>query len=932
MAHHGVESLESYLRLVRDRPEELKALYEEMFVGVTGFFREPETFTALKKVVFPRVFEGRETDDPVRVWVPGCSTGEEVYSIAISLLEHLKDLSGSTPIQIFGTDLNEEAIRKARLGRYPARVASAIGKERLHRFFLKKDDGYQISKTVRDLCVFARHDVVRDPPFSRLDLLSCRNLLIYLGPGLQHKLVPLFHYGLRADGFLLLGSAETIGGHADLFDLVDRKAKIYKKKPGVVVPRLDAPADAATATPDSLPVSGETATARSDVDRHRDAADLILLNQYAPGAVLVNEAMEILHFRGHTGAYLEPSPGVASLNLLKMAREGLLVGLQKALETARETGAPAHALGLHLESEGHGRTLDVRVVPVRTPISDQRTYLVLFQEMGESTEPAPSGKSRRTSEKSREAARSRAVQLRQELAATKAYLQSLIENQEAGNEELRSTNEELLSTNEELQSTTEELETANEELQSANEELVTLNEELHRRNAELGEAHADILNLLAAAGTSLVIVDQGLRIRRFTPLAQKVLGLHEGHAGRPIGELRLHVDIPELEPLLREVTAGGSPVEQQVQDQDGVWYSLRIRPFMTVDNKLNGAIVALTDIHAVKQIEERFRVALLPAPITVFSQDRDLRFTWLYKPLEPWTSEDLRGKTDREVFPPEEADELVALKQRVLKTGVGTRETVTLTIGGERRSFDVFVEPSSDRHGRVYGITCAIWDVTEQERARDQARHLAVLEERNRLAREMHDGLSQDLVALVLQLEAAEAEVARNPGGALRVVREARDRVREVLEGARRALADLRPRRLEGTDLAGALDRLVAEVGERMSARVRSRVRGPVRHLGPETEGNLFRVAREALLNAARHAEAKSVTVELAFAPDTVELEVRDDGRGFDPESARSDGFGFTTMRERVDHIGGRISIDSSPGEGTRVRVRVDAPPLEETP
>jgi two-component system CheB/CheR fusion protein len=924
MVQRDIDRLEDYLRLARDSPEELRRLYQEMFVGVTGFFREPHTFKALQKTVFPRVLENREADDPVRIWVPGCSTGEEVYSIAVSLLEHLDDRSGSVAIQIFGTDINEEAISRARVGRYPASVAVDIGKARLGRFFLKKDDGYQVNSALRDLCVFARHDLLRDPPFSRLDLLSCRNLLIYLGPGLQQRLVPLFHYALRPDRFLLLGSAETIGGHSNLFDLVEHKSKIYAKKPGVVIPHLESPADGAAARGEGKAAAGKAERARSDVDRHRDAADLILLNQYAPSSVLVNADMEILHFRGRTGPYLEPSPGVASLNLLKMAREGLLVGLQSAVETARTTDAPAHAAGLHVESEGRERIVDLRVVPVRTPASEQRTYLVLFEQTSEEKDAPPPG--RPGGEATRAARRkedARVAQLRQELAAAKAYLQSLVEGQEAGNEELRSTNEELLSTNEELQSTAEELETSNEELQSANEELITLNEELQRRHAEVREAHGDILNLLAAIRTSLVVVDKGLVIRRFTPFAEEVLGLHSSHVGRPLGELRLKVDIPEIEPLLREVAGGGPQVDREVQCQEGRWYALHVRPFLTVDDKLSGAVLALSDVHRQKQMEERFRVALLPAPITVFSQDRDLRYTWIYKPVPPLTGDVVLGRTDRDLFDAEDADRLTELKQRVLKTGHGGRDSLTISVGGERRTFDVFVQPITDRYGRVSGIVCASWDATEQEQAKAQARQLAVLEERNRLAREMHDGLAQDLVGVLLQLEAEEEAVNDDLGRGPEVVRRAREQIRQVLEGARRALLALRPRMLEAGDLTGALDRMAAEISEQTPASVRVDVRGVPRPLGPEVEENVFRVAQEALLNAARHAEARQIVVELGFLKDAVRLQVRDDGRGFERTAVRADGFGFTTMRERTERLGGEIAIESRPGRGTRVKARV---------
>jgi len=496
MALGGIGNREEYLDYLRGNPEELRALFQDMFIGVTEFFRDPGLFKTLERSIFPSIVKNRADDAPIRIWVPGCSTGEEVYSIAISLLEYLGNRASSTSTQIFGTDANEEAIRAARRGRYGKEISESVGPDRLRRYFTKDSEGYQISKAVRDRCVFARHDITRDAPFRNLDLLSCRNLLIYLNTPAHQRLIPLFHFTLKPTGFLVLGSAETVGGFGDLFNLADRHYKIYSKHLTASRPYFEFPHEYASepaAQPQALPVPP-----RSGFDLHRAAADQILLSQHGPPAVLVNKNMDILHFRGHTSPYLEPAQGAASLNLLRMAREGLLVGIEKAITSARKKNVPARQEGLRVHSPGGERIVDIDVLPIHAPGTGESTFLIVFENEGTRKKTAGQSRGGRTKTAARRIADDRVVQLQQELAGTKAYLLSVIENQDSANEALRSLNEELQSSNEELHSTTEELETANEELESANEELNTLNEEVHRRSAELAEINERLQRELTA--------------------------------------------------------------------------------------------------------------------------------------------------------------------------------------------------------------------------------------------------------------------------------------------------------------------------------------------------------------------------------------------------------------------------------------------------
>jgi two-component system, chemotaxis family, CheB/CheR fusion protein len=609
MMLHKVDSLAHYVRFVRQTPKELDALYQDLLINVTSFFREPEVFEALKKRVFPRLLKDRAPRTPVRVWVPGCSTGEEAYSMAIALLEFLGTKGASVPVQVFATDISEPAIDKARAGLYPAGIAADVSAARLRRFFTKHDGGYQISKAVRDACVFARQDVTKDPPFSKLDLISCRNLLIYLGPALQKRVIPTFHYALKPDGLLLLGGSETIGGFADLFALADRRHKLYTRKPAAhrmefELPR-HGPAEEKAAPPHAAPPASA-----AGFDYQREA-DRVLLGKYTPPGVVVNEHLDILQFRGHTGPYLEPAAGAASLNLLKMAREGLLLELRAAINDARRHNRPARRAAVQVKANGGFHAVDVEVVPLRpSPAARTGCFLVLFEEAASVAPPAGGTTPAARPARSAAAAESRlTAQLRQELTATREYLQSVNAEQERTNEELQSANEEILSSNEELQSTNEELETAKEELQSTNEELTTVNDELHTRNVELGQVNNDLVNLLNSVQIPIVMLGSDLRIRRFTPLAERVLNLIPTDVGRPLSDLRPNLLVPEFERLIAEVMDSLTPKELEVQDREGRWHSLRIRPYRTLDNKIDGVILALVDMDATRRALEEARGA-----------------------------------------------------------------------------------------------------------------------------------------------------------------------------------------------------------------------------------------------------------------------------------------------------------------------------------
>lgn len=597
--NHTTE-LGDYVKLLHRNQQEVEALYRDVLINVTSFFRNPEVFESLREVVYPKILDGRPPSEPVRVWVPGCSTGEETYSHAISLVEMLSKLRAEVPIQIFGTDLSENAIQKARTGIYKQNVVNELSEVRLRRFFHKVPGGYQISKSIREMCVFARQNVFGDPPFSRMDLISCRNVLIYLSPVLQKKVIPIFHYALKPNGFLLVGNTEgLLGSGAEIFDLVDRKCKIYQKK-AVPSPVTFGMTVSTPETYQGRPekphhTRKEEELTKTPADVQREA-DRLLLTKYVPSAVVVNDDLEILQSRGRTSRYLELPTGRASLNLFKMARSGLLVELRTLIERARKNSVPISKDGIVLEDGNEAAVVRIEVIPFQTPARDQRHFLVLFEEKESPKSREPQAGSRQSAKELAGTKDVQIAQLKQELASTKEYLQSIIEGQEATNEELQSANEEIQSGNEELQSTNEELQTSKEELESANEELNTVNEEIQHRNQQLAQLSNDLTNILNSATIAIVMLGEDLHIRRFTPEAERILGFSNQDVGKPLSHLYLNIDIPKLEKWMLDVMRDVALKTERVQARDGRYYKLHLAPYRTLENKIDGVVITLLDI------------------------------------------------------------------------------------------------------------------------------------------------------------------------------------------------------------------------------------------------------------------------------------------------------------------------------------------------
>jgi two-component system CheB/CheR fusion protein len=601
---HRFEKIKDYLRYIRENPAEIDELYRDILIHVTGFFRDKDSYDALTLRVFPTLFHGRNLEErPIRIWVPGCSTGEEVYSIAICLLEYLWSSARKSgqammtkAVQIFGTDISEAALDRARVGLYTNAAIADVSPARLSRFFVRLDGGYQINRSIRDMCVFARQNVAKDPPFSNIDLITCRNLLIYLGAELQKRVIPTLHYALKPDGYLMLGGSESLGAFADHFILIDKKNKIYQKKRSATrLITYFTGGDFASRRPDP---ARNVAPVASNVSVDKEV-ERVLVDRFVPASIVVNEHMEIVQFRGRTGAYLEPAPGHPTFSLSKMAREGLLVDLRAAITKARKSNSIVRSERVHVKSNGHSREVDLEVIPVRGPDAAERFYVVVFQDSRKpvhDSQPTARGKSPERSASAREN-----EHLKLELDQLREQLKTLIEEHETTSEEFKSVNEEVLSSNEELQSTNEELETAKEELQSSNEELTTLNEELQNRNLELSLANNDLLNLLGNVNIPVVMVDDDLRIRRFTPPAQSLLNLIPTDVGRRLQDIRPNLDVDDIESTVRLTIETATLQEREVHEKGGAWYMMRVGPYKTRDKKIDGAVISFLDIDELKQ-------------------------------------------------------------------------------------------------------------------------------------------------------------------------------------------------------------------------------------------------------------------------------------------------------------------------------------------
>jgi two-component system CheB/CheR fusion protein len=975
MAVHRVERLEDYATLLEDQPGEVQDLQQDLLINVTSFFRDPETFRLLAEVVLPRIVRSRGNDAPLRVWVPGCATGEEAYSIAICLLESQSERGASPPIQIFASDLSEAAITTARNGVYPENIAADVSRERLLRFFVKVDGHYQVSKAVRDQVIFARQNLTRDPPFSRMDLVSCRNVLIYLEPPMQKKVMATFHYALQPDGLLLLGQSETVGASSDFFTVVDREHKVYAKRPQVNVPLLSLPPGLSPAFTAALPRPAASLEARPDVERE---AQRLLLNRYAPASVLVDERENVFHFRGDTEAYLGHAQGAASFQLVRIVRKELLADLRRLLHAARTSNASQRREGLTFHYQGRTRRVALEVIPLQGPASGDPCLLVLFDEgtrrRPPATPPLPRGAS---------AEKRAIVQLQEELQALRHYQQAMQEEQEGANEELQSANEEIVSSNEELQSINEELETAKEELQSNNEELMTLNEELQARNLELQRLHDDLDNVLASATVPMLLLGRDLMLRRYTPAAGSSLGMVPADIGRPLGRLRMSLPLSELEAQILSVLETMRPSERELQDGEGCWWQLQVRPYLTRDNRIDGTVLVLQDIDTLKRnqrsIEEARDLAeaivdTARAPLLLLDTElRVRRANTSFRDSFGLSLQEIEGVPLYELGGRQwDTPGLRRLLNEVVTQGHAFDDHVLEgAFGASARTLVVNARRLPQKTFREDLILLAIEDRTEAMRAEaDRADLLKRAEEAarladaaNRLKDEFVANASHELrgplaamVTWTHLLATGDLDAATMSRGVAAIERSAHSQTRlieDLLDVTRISLGKLRlETRL--TDLRTVVEAALETARPAAEAKgvALSLTEGTMPELVLGDAGRLQQVVWNLMSNAVKFtAKGGHVEVSWGRVGTNVEIKVVDDGQGISPaflphvfeRFRQADGttsrpqpglgLGLSIVRQLVELHGGTATA-ASPGEGrgSTFVVSLPVPALSEEP
>jgi two-component system, chemotaxis family, CheB/CheR fusion protein len=958
------ERLVDYYRFLQSRGDELRLLQEDILINVTRFFRDLGFWDSVRANVLPALFQDRSPERPIRIWCAGCSTGEEAYSLAIIVLEYLSQHGLDTPLQVFGTDASDQSIEAARIAVYPETLATEIPPDRLRRYFVKVDRGYQVSKRVRDTCIFARQNLASDPPFSHIDILSCRNVMIYFNQALQRQIMLTFHYALEAGGFIFLGMSEGLRDYGDVFNTIDRKHKIYLKT-GVHLPfHYELPRSYAAVSQRA----GDGHPAMGDAENHawpelelQRAADRIVLARFGPPGLIIDERLNVLQSRGQTAPYLEITPGAVTWNLQRVLREAIVNEVRAIAQRAIQENVPTSTTVVMFDTEGGENHAQVDVLPITSASARPRCFLILFQQLGkDGSQPVEQAAHPQMTvdEKDRMIA-----QLRQDLTSTRFHLQSLIEERDARHQELVSANEEIQSANEELQSTNEELETTKEELQSANEELQTVNDELQQRNNVLTQTGNDLTNLLNSVNIPLLMLTNDLHIRQFTPPMQRLLSVRSSDIGRSISEIRLQLSIENIEPILNEVLESLGTRELEVQDREGRWHLLRVRPYRTADNKIEGLVVVLVEIDQLRRSQQHLVdardfassvVESVPVPIVVLNRDCTIRtVNTAFRDLTELKSSELEGRSlpdlVRLLWGIEEIGErlealvqgspggtlefehesttqqkkTLLIKGQALSTDgnrvlllmmedITLRREAELLIARQKKALEGEIEVAAHRLNRT------------QEELRGLTAHLFTAQEQERqyLARELHDDISQRLSVLALLLE--ELGAAEPKKEEYDRLKSAREQVESLNTDVRQISHRLHPSILNDLGLSASLRAMVQEFGEREKMPATYATQDVPENLPQQAATAIYRIAQEALRNVSKHAGKTHVKVALSGVGNFLQLKVMDFGVGFDEEiDSPPKGLGLISMQERARLAGGELKVQSALGQGTTVVVEV---------
>ncbi len=754
MAQHDIADAEVYARYLKEHPAEVKALFKELLINVTSFFRDAEALAALKQDILPQLFAGKPDDYIFRVWVAGCASGEEAYSIAMLLREFMDETRQEFNVQFYATDLDEDAIAVARAGIYPPNIAQDVHPERLRRFFVKEEAGYRVKKNIREMVVFAIQNVIKDPPFTRLDLLSCRNLMIYLEPELQNRLIPAFHYALKPGGVLFLSPSESIGNHSDLFAPLNRKWKFYRATGSAASTRAAMPGRLSWVG-DTNTKEPEEAVKKTKETNFAELSRRVLLQSYAPASVVTDLKGNILFVHGDTGKYLRPAPGQATLNVVEMAREDLQLELRAAIRNAATQGALTVCRDLCVSSrtgDSHGVHISVRLLP--DPDASEKLLLVSFQDMlcvtPEKSTPEKSTQDKRAKPDTGPLSPTgRIEELERELSYTKENLQAAIEEQQTTNEEMKSTNEDLQSTNEELQSANEELETSKEELQSLNEELITVNAELHAKIEQLANIQNDMRNLLDNISAGIIFLDEHLNIKRFTREAARVYRLAASDIGRPLSDIKSDIEDKDLLADARAVLDSLAPRELEMRATGGAWFLARIQPYRTLDNMIEGVVLTFIDITEMKKAgEERHlqSTALSATANAVIITDRSGIIQFVnpaFTAISGYSADEAIGQNPR-LLKSGKQDQAYykRLWDTILAGRVWQSEIVNRSKDGSRFYVAQVITPVQDERGEITHFVAIEMDITERKQAE------VALREAHELAEGIIDTVREPLIVL----------------------------------------------------------------------------------------------------------------------------------------------------------------------------------------
>lgn len=924
MSLRHFDCLADYLSHLRDHPDELRHLSRDFLISVTSFFRDPEAWQVLATQVIGPLVRGKEPDAPIRVWCPGCATGEEPYSLGILLLEQLATAQKSCPIQIFATDVDDDSLDVARQAVYPESIATDVSPERLARFFTRvSESSYQVSKQLRETVIFARQNLISDTPFSKLDLVVCRNLLIYLEPEVQTKVLGLLHFALNEAGWLFLGSSETIGRNADLFEAISSKWRIYRRigpsRPNnVQFPVAQSePHQAKEMAPPGKPPAPP---------KLPELAQNFLLRRFSLACVVINRNYEVLHFAGPTEDYLIQPGGSPTHNLLALARPGLESKLRVVVQRAIRENAAQSIKDVMMRHGNLSRRVNLDVEPLALSKQTEGLLLVAFQE-----QPSPAGETLSETKVRTQTAESDLMrQLEQELETTREDLQSTIEELESSNEELKASNEEIMSMNEELQSANEEMETSKEELQSLNEELSTVNNQLQDKVQDLESANNDITNLFNCTNAATVFLDTSLRIRRFTPAATSLFKLIAGDVGRPIGDIVKQFKddnfLEDAEHLLRDLAAR----EKEVQTENGRWCVRRLVPYCTLDNRIGGVVVTFVDITERKQAadatlrdrEQRLRAILNTAVDAIVTIDH----RGVIQSVNPATERmfdyraaELIGQNVKILMPPPYREEHDGYLANYLRTGeeriIGIgREVEARRKDGSTFPVDLVVSEVEPR--KLF--TGMLRDITRRKELEMEVLEIAALEQR-RIGQELHDDVGQRLTGLAMLADALAQQLAGDGSGRQATAARIAGELAHVRDQARNLSVGLVPLDIDVDGLPTALQELATRTKGQSGVACAFDCPAAVAARDPITARHLFRIAQEAVHNAVRHSKAARIDLQLLRQDSALVLSIRDDGTGIPQPADETKGLGIRLMRNRASLIGGLLTIGPAESGGTIV-------------